>query len=55
MHKIDVTMGKNIFEENNRIAAGNTKQLKQHNITSVDLMGSIGSGKTLLIESMVEK
>jgi hydrogenase nickel incorporation protein HypB len=55
MHKIDVTMGKDIFEENNKIAAMNAHLLKQHGIISIDFMGSIGSGKTLLIESMVEK
>ena len=55
MHKINVTMGKDVFEENNRIAAMNAALLKQHQITSVDLMGSIGSGKTLLIEAIVEK
>ena len=55
MHKINVTMGKDIFEENNRIAAMNSDLLRQNHIISVDLMGSIGSGKTLLIEAIVEK
>jgi len=55
MHKIDVSMGKDLFGENDKIARKNHELLKKKNIMGVDFMGSIGSGKTLVIEKIVEK
>ena len=55
MHKIDISMGKDLFEENDKIARENHELLKKKNIMGVDFMGSIGSGKTLVIEKIVEK
>jgi len=55
MHKVDLSIGKDLFEENEKIAKNNNDILKEKGIFSVDFMGSIGSGKTLLIEKMVEK
>jgi len=48
-------MGKDLFEENDKIARENHELLKKKNIMGVDFMGSIGSGKTLVIEKIVEK
>ncbi len=55
MHKIDLSIGKDLFEENNKLAESNNNTLKEKNVISVDFMGSIGSGKTLIIEKIVEK
>ncbi|MEA2054455.1 MAG: hydrogenase nickel incorporation protein HypB [Candidatus Thermoplasmatota archaeon] len=55
MHKIDLSVSKDLFEENKKIAESNNETLKKRNILSIDFMGSIGSGKTLIIEKMVEK
>ncbi len=55
MHKIDLSMGKDLFEENDKIAKKNNALLREKNVNSVDFMGSIGSGKTLVIEKVVEK
>ncbi len=55
MHKIDISIGKDLFEENNKIAKRNNEALREKNVFSVDFMGSIGSGKTLIIEKIVEK
>ena len=55
MHKIDISMGKDLFEENDKIAKENNELLKKKNIMAVDFMGSIGSGKTLVIEKIIEK
>ncbi len=55
MHKIDISIGKDLFEENNKIAKRNNEVLREKNVFSVDFMGSIGSGKTLIIEKIVEK
>lgn len=55
MHKVvDVEMGADLLEANNRIASDNHHLLKKHGITSFDFIGSIGSGKTLLIEAIVD-
>ncbi|HDS59288.1 MAG TPA: hydrogenase accessory protein HypB [Thermoplasmatales archaeon] len=55
MHKIEVSMSRDLFAENKKIADANNVLLKKHGVTAVDIMGSIGSGKTLLIERMIEK
>ena len=55
MHKVDLSIGKDLFEENEKIARRNNDILNEKKIFSVDFMGSIGSGKTLLIEKIVER
>ena len=56
MHQtVDVNLGANILSANMRIAEMNRALLKKHGIKSVDFMGSIGSGKTLLIEKIIDK
>jgi len=55
MHKIvTVDMGKDILAENRRIADENRALLEDHHITAFDLLGAIGSGKTLIIEKLVD-
>ena len=44
-----------VLKANNRIAHENYHLLKEHNIKSVDFMGSIGAGKTALIIEMGKK
>ena len=55
MHKVDLSLGKDLFEENRKIADRINNLLKTKNIKSIDFMGSIGSGKTSLIEHMVQR
>lgn len=53
MHKTrDIEMGTDILAENRRLSEENLKRLRSHGIRSVDIMGSIGSGKTALIERL---
>ena len=53
MHKTkDIEMGMDVLAENRRLAQDNLKRLRSHGIVSVDVMGSIGSGKTALIEKL---
>ncbi|MGA1849138.1 MAG: hydrogenase nickel incorporation protein HypB [Thermoplasmatota archaeon] len=53
MHQlVSVDMEKDLLEANRRLAMENHTLLQERGIRSVDLMGSIGSGKTLLIERM---
>ena len=56
MHNItEIGMEYDVLRENNKIAHANHHLLEDHGIRSVDLMGSIGSGKTSLIIRMSEK
>ncbi|HPP45274.1 MAG TPA: hypothetical protein PK446_05740, partial [Methanomassiliicoccaceae archaeon] len=53
MHKIsDISMEADILAENRKLGDEIRHRLRSHNIRSVDVMGSIGAGKTLLIEKM---
>ena len=53
MHHIDVSIEKDIFDANNRLAAKNQEILSAAGIRAFDLLGAIGSGKTSLVEQMV--
>jgi hydrogenase nickel incorporation protein HypB len=56
MHKtVEVAVEENILEANREIAQKNSDLLKKHDIYSIDFLGAIGSGKTLLIEKIVDK
>jgi hydrogenase nickel incorporation protein HypB len=51
----DVELEVNILRENERIAKENKNRLQSKGIQAIDVMGSVGSGKTSLIKSMVSK
>ncbi len=56
MHEtVEISVEKNILEANIEIAAKNAALLKKNGIYAVDFLGSIGSGKTLLIERILDK
>ncbi|MCD6111183.1 MAG: hydrogenase nickel incorporation protein HypB [Thermoplasmata archaeon] len=56
MHKVvSVDMERDILEANRRLAEENSKILKEHGVASYDFLGSIGSGKTLLIQRIIER
>jgi hydrogenase nickel incorporation protein HypB len=50
----DVELAKDLLEENRKIALENRKLLQKYDIQTFDVMGSIGSGKTSLIEKLIE-
>jgi hydrogenase nickel incorporation protein HypB len=55
MHKVaSVEVEKNIMKANEAIAERNKKLLEDNNIYCVDFVGAIGSGKTSLIEDIIE-
>ena len=55
MHKVvTVDLEKDILSENRRIANDNRALLEKHHINAFDFLGSIGSGKTLIIEKLVD-
>lgn len=53
MHHIDVSIEKDVFDANNRLAHKNYHKLKDNGVRAFDLLGAIGSGKTALIENIV--
>ncbi|MDK2791091.1 MAG: hydrogenase nickel incorporation protein HypB [Methanothermococcus sp.] len=56
MHFVDVlNIGKDIIKANKKHADKNRNLLNKHGVIAFDFMGAIGSGKTLLIEYLIEK
>jgi len=49
----DVELDINILKANERLADENRKILRKYGVKAIDVMGSIGSGKTSLIERMI--
>lgn len=55
MHQVaDVEVAKNIMDANKRLAGKNLKNLEDKKIFCVDFVGAIGSGKTTLIEEIID-
>lgn len=52
---LDIELDADLLKENERIAEENKKFLKERGIVAIDIMGSVGSGKTTLIEQLVQK
>jgi hydrogenase nickel incorporation protein HypB len=52
---LEIEPGMNILEVNRKLAQKNKELLKKHNVKAIDIMGSIGAGKTSLIENLVQQ
>ncbi|OPY25407.1 MAG: putative hydrogenase nickel incorporation protein HypB [Methanocella sp. PtaU1.Bin125] len=52
MHKIEVNVGTSVTEANRRQADENREHLDEHGIRAIDILGAVGSGKTMLIEKL---
>lgn len=50
----DIELEENILRANQRLADKNEELLKKHGVMAIDIMGSIGAGKTSLIEKLVK-
>lgn len=55
MHTIEVPIGYDVLAVNTELARSNRNALDEHGITAFNIMGAIGSGKTLLIEKTIEE
>ena len=51
---VNIDIRKDLFGANENAAALNAEIFKKHGIVAVDIMGSVGTGKTQLIESLCE-
>jgi hydrogenase nickel incorporation protein HypB len=52
LHKIEVNVGANVTEANRREAEENREHLDEHGVRAIDILGAVGSGKTMLIEKV---
>ncbi len=52
---IEITVDKSLYRKNQEIADANQRLLDEHSIKSVDILGSIGSGKTTLTGQIVAR
>ena len=50
----DVELSENLLKANQRLAEENKRFLHENGVRAIDVMGSIGSGKTSLIEKLVQ-
>ncbi len=56
MHSTEeIAIGYDVLEMNSIIARRNRDTLERHGVTAFNIMGAIGSGKTLLIEKTIQK
>lgn len=51
---LEIEPGMDILEVNKQLAKKNMEFLQKHNVKAIDIMGSIGAGKTSLIEKLVQ-
>ena len=51
---LEIEPGMDILEVNKQLAQKNMEHLREHNVKAIDIMGSIGAGKTSLIEKLVQ-
>jgi hydrogenase nickel incorporation protein HypB len=52
---VEIDIRKDLFGANENAAALNTEIFKKHGIIAIDIMGSVGTGKTQLIEALCER
>lgn len=55
MHTVEVSIGYDVLAVNAELAHRNRDKLDKSGITAFNIMGAIGSGKTLLIEKTIER
>lgn len=55
MHFTEVSIGADLIQKNEELALKNRDLLDAHNVKAFNIMGAIGSGKTMLIEHAVER
>ncbi len=51
----DIELDADILKANKKLADENKELLRKHGVQAIDIMGAIGSGKTSLIEKLVQK
>ena len=52
---LEIKPGMNILQVNKDLAKKNQEMLQKHKVKAIDIMGSIGAGKTSLIDQLVQE
>ncbi len=52
---VSIDIRKDLFGANEDAAALNANEFRRHGVRSIDIMGSVGTGKTQLIEALCER
>jgi hydrogenase nickel incorporation protein HypB len=55
MHFTEVSIGADLIQKNEELALKNRELLDNHDVRAFNIMGAIGSGKTMLIEHAIER
>ncbi|MGC1121878.1 MAG: hydrogenase nickel incorporation protein HypB [Candidatus Methanofastidiosia archaeon] len=55
MHFTEVSIGADLIQKNEELALKNRELLDNHDVKAYNIMGAIGSGKTMLIEHAIER
>ncbi|MBU7028858.1 MAG: hydrogenase nickel incorporation protein HypB [Theionarchaea archaeon] len=55
MHFTEVSIGADLIQKNEELALKNRELLDKHDVRAFNIMGAIGSGKTMLIEHAIER
>jgi hydrogenase nickel incorporation protein HypB len=55
MHFTEVSIGADLIQKNEELALKNRELLDSHDVRAFNIMGAIGSGKTMLIEHAIER
>ena len=55
MHFTEVSIGADLIQKNEELALKNRELLDSYKVKAFNIMGAIGSGKTMLIEHAIEK
>lgn len=52
---LDIELEEDLLKKNDALARENRRTLDEHDVKAIDIMGSVGSGKTLLIEVLADR
>ena len=52
---MDITLEENFMERNKKLARNNLQFFEKHGIRTINILGSVGSGKTSLVEAISRK
>ena len=55
MHNVSIDVEQDIILANDKLAYGNRQKFDEKNVFAVDLVGAVGSGKTSLLEKLIDK
>lgn len=55
MHFTEVSIGADLIQKNEELALKNRELLDEYNVKAFNIMGAIGSGKTMLIEHALDR